>query len=119
MGFMEIDATVRGPLGEETLEFLVDSGAMYTLLPNKVWKKLGLEADSKQRFSLADGTKVERSLSECLIVLPYGKRHTPVILGERGDQALLGVVTLEEFGMMLNPYKGEIQPMRMLLMPVS
>jgi clan AA aspartic protease len=119
MGFMKIRGTVRGPRGEETLEFLVDSGAMYTLLPHEVWKKIGLEPDSRQRFSLADGTVVERKLSECLIILSYGKRHSTVILGEPGDQALLGVVTLEEFGMMLNPYKGEIVPMKMLLMPVS
>jgi clan AA aspartic protease len=119
MGFMEIEGTVRGPRGEVTMEFLVDSGAMYTLLPHGVWTKIGLEPDAKQRFSLADGTKLERNLSECLIILPYGKRHSTVILGERGDQALLGVVTLEEFGLLLNPYKGEIQPMRMLLMRSS
>ncbi len=119
MGFMRVSGTVRGPRGEETLEFLVDSGAMYTLLPYEVWTKIGLEPDAKQRFSLADGTEVERELSECLIILPFGRRHSTVILGEPGDQALLGVVTLEELGLMLNPYKGEIQPMRMLLMPVS
>lgn len=119
MGFMRLEGTVRGPSGEATLEFLVDSGAMYTLLPYEVWKNLGLEPDARQRFSLADTTVVERNLSECLIILPYGKRHSTVILGEPGDQALLGVVTLEEFGLMLNPYKGEIQPMKMLLMPVS
>lgn len=119
MGFMKIIGTVRGPGGEETLEFFVDSGAMYTLLPHEVWKSIGVEPDAEQRFSLADGTAVVRKLSECLIILPYGKRHTPVILGEHGDQALLGVVTLEEFGLMLNPFKGEIQPMKMLLMPVS
>jgi clan AA aspartic protease len=116
---MWIEGRVRGPLGEEIVEFLVDSGAKYTLLPHQVWTKIGLEPDSKQRFSLADGTKLERKLSESLIILPYGQRHSTVILGEPGDQALLGVVTLEEFGLMLNPYKGEIVPMRMLLMPVS
>ena len=38
--------------------------------------------------------------------------------GEPGDQALLGVVTLEIFGFMINPFLGEIQPMRTLLMSV-
>jgi clan AA aspartic protease len=119
MGFMMIEGIVRGPAGDRTVEFLVDSGAKYTLLPFDVWTEIGLRPDAQQRFSLVDGTSIERKLSESLIILPYGKRHSTVILGEPGDQALLGVVTLEEFGLMLNPYKGEIQPMRMLLMTAS
>ena len=119
MGFMQLEGTVRGPRGEESLVFLVDSGAKYTLLPHKVWKKIGLEPDAEQLFSLADGTTVERKLSECLFILSYGQRHSTVILGEPGDQALLGVVTLEEFGLMLNPFTGEIRPTKMLLMSAS
>jgi clan AA aspartic protease len=118
MGLMKMKGTVRGPAGEETLEFLVDSGAMYTLLPHHVWRMIGLKPKAKQRFSLADATEIERKLSECVIVLPHGEGHTPVILGEPGDQALLGVVTLEEFGVMFNPFKGEIETMRMLLLGV-
>jgi hypothetical protein len=46
-------------------------------------------------FALADGTLIDRDVSECHITLPQGDGHTPVILGEAGDEALLGVVTLE------------------------
>ena len=42
--------------------------------------------------------------------------HTPVILGEPGDEALLGVVTLEILGLVFNPFNRTLQPMRMLLM---
>ena len=41
--------------------------------------------------------------------------HTPVILGEPGDEALLGMVTLGILGLVLNPFKRTLQPMRMLL----
>lgn len=63
----------------------------------------------------ADGRTVTRKVSECYIVLPQGEAHTPVILGEPGDEALLGVVTLEILGFVLNPFTRELQPMRMLL----
>ena len=66
-------------------------------------------------FTLADGTTVDRKISECYISLPQGEGHTPVILGEPGDEALLGVVTLEILGLVLNPFKRTLQPMRMLL----
>jgi len=38
-----------------------------------------------------------------------------VILGEAGDEALLGAVTLESIGLMLDPLHRRIVPMRMLL----
>lgn len=117
MGTMYVEAEVRGPHGVEQVDFLVDSGAMYSLLPQAVWRRLGLEPRRAVRLRLADGTAIERSVSECEFFLPQGRAHSPVILGEPGDQALLGVVTLENLGVMLNPYKREIVPMQMLLMP--
>jgi predicted aspartyl protease len=96
-------------------EFLVDSGAVYTLLPEKDWKAIGLKPKRKMSFTLADGTRVERSISECHISLPQGEGHTPVILGEPGDQALLGAVTLEILGLVLNPFRRSLEPMRAML----
>jgi hypothetical protein len=37
------------------------------------------------------------------------------MLGEEGDEALLGMVTLEEFRLILNPFTRQLQPMRMML----
>ena len=64
---------------------------------------------------MADGTIVRRKVSECYIILPQGESYTPVVLGEEDDQALLGVVTLEILGLVFNPFKHTLQPMRMLL----
>jgi hypothetical protein len=65
---------------------------------------------------LADGTHIERQMSEVHIQLPQGDGHTPVVLGEPGDAALLGVITLEELGFVLNPFSRTLHPMRALLM---
>jgi clan AA aspartic protease len=117
MGVVFVEGTVTGPTGKQaTLKFLVDSGATYTLLPRKVWRAIGLKPIDSATCVLADGTEVERKVSECRIALPQGQRHTPVMLGEKGDEALLGVVTLEVLGLILNPYTRKLQPMRMLLM---
>ena len=116
MGIKYVEGQVKGPAGKkETVQFLVDSGATYSLLPQKVWKKIGLKPQRKLSFSLADGTSVERSVSEVFISLPQGEAHTPVILGEEGDEALLGVVTLEILGLVFNPFDRTLHPMRMLL----
>jgi hypothetical protein len=70
-------------------------------------------------FTLVDGTKVKRGISECHIALAHGDGptdgHTPVILGEPGDQPLLGAVTLEVLGLVLDPFKRTLQPMHGML----
>jgi len=116
LGITYIEGRVKGPLGEEEVRFLVDSGATYTVLPEKVWRKIGLQPIREHDFTLADGTVIKRKVSECYISLPQGEGHTPVVLGEADDHALLGVVTLEILGLVFNPFKRTLQPMRMLLM---
>jgi len=116
MGITYIQGKVCGPKGKQaSVKFLVDGMATYSLLPEAVWKRLGLRPTRKMSFALADGTTMERSVSESFIRLPQGEGHTPVILGEAGDQALLGAVTLEILGLVLNPFKRTRQPMHMLL----
>jgi clan AA aspartic protease len=116
MGLTYIKGVVRDTKKQTaTVDFLVDSGAVYSLLPEKDWKAIGLTPKRRMSFTLADGTKVERFISECHITLPQGDAHTPVILGEPGDEALLGVVTLEILGLVLDPFKRSLQPMRAML----
>ena len=116
MGVTYIEGIVTGSSGKQaTVRFLVDSGATYTLLPYDVWQAIELSPKRSFVFTLADGTTIERRVSECYITLSQGEGHTPVILGEPGDEALLGVVTLEIFGLVLNPFNRTLQPMRMLL----
>jgi predicted aspartyl protease len=117
MGITYIEGLARGFSGqEEAVEFLVDSGAGYTLLPYGVWQSLGLEATREERFRLADGTAITRNMSRCYLVFPQGEDYSPVILGEPGDdQALLGVVTLEILGLVLNPFSRTLHSMHLLL----
>jgi len=116
MGITYVEGVVTGPSGKQaTVRFLVDSGATYTLLSYDDWRLIDLSPKRTLTFALADGTTVERKVSECHIQLPQGEGHTPVILGEPDDTALLGVVTLEILGLVLNPFNRTLQPMRMLL----
>ena len=116
MGITYIEGTVKGKEGKQIkVNFLIDSGATYSLLPESAWKSIGLEPKREQSFTLADGTSIERKISEALISLPQGEAHTPVILGKSGDEPLLGVVTLEILGLVFNPFDRSLHPMRMLL----
>jgi len=116
MGITYLEGVVTGPTGKQAaVRFLVDTGATYTLVPAEECRAIELAPKRSVAFTLADGTRIERQVSECHIALPQGEGHTPVILGEPGDEALLGVVTLEILGLVLNPFTRTLQPMRMLL----
>ncbi len=99
------------------VDFLVDSGAVFSVLPTPVWSALGLRAKDEMTFSLADGTSIVRKLSEARFVYQRRDRVSPVILGERHDEALLGAVTLETLGLVLNPLSREVLPMRLTHAP--
>jgi clan AA aspartic protease len=117
VGISYIQGTVRGPSGTEaTVRFLIDSGAIYSLLPEPVWQAIGLAPQREMDFSLADGTTIRRPVSECRLSLPQGEGHTPVVLGQPGDaEALLGVVTLEILGLVFDPFRRTLHPMRALM----
>jgi magnesium chelatase family protein len=50
-----------------------------------------------------------------VIRMRVGDGHTPAVLGEPDDDALLGVVTLEMLGLVFNPFSRTLHPMRLLL----
>jgi len=85
------------------------------VLPEEIWRALRLKAERQVEFTLADGTPIERSVSECRFEIRGEAATSPVVLGEKNDGALLGAVTLETLGLMLNPLTREILPMRMAL----
>jgi predicted aspartyl protease len=90
----------------------VDSGANYTLLTEATWKKLAIKPRRTMEFVLADGTVVERQVGECEIELEAGRQHTPVVLGEPSDDLpLWGVVTLDELGVVFDPFRRELRRM--------
>jgi clan AA aspartic protease len=97
------------------VEFLVDSGAVYSVLPASVHRALKLAPKDEMTFSLADGTTISRSISEARFRYEGRDRVSPVVLGEGEDEALLGAVTLETLGLVLNPLSREVLPMRLTL----
>jgi len=97
------------------VRFLVDTGAVYTVLPADIWRALGLTGDRVAEFTLADGTTIRRQVSECRVQVGGHSATSPVVLGGPDDAPLLGAVTLETLGLMVNPLTRELLPMRLML----
>lgn len=104
---------------QASIDFLIDSGAVYSLVPAPELKKLGIAPYRTVEFILADGSKIERQVGDAYFEYQGEGGAAPVIFGEKGDEPLLGATALESIGLMLNPFKRELYPMRMLLMKVG
>jgi len=110
-----ITAEVKNKSKKCFVKFLVDSGATYSVLPENVWNDLKLKPKREVVLTLADGEEIKRDVSECFISMSQGEGHSPVILGKDDDKPLLGAVTLENLGLVLNPLNRTLKPMKMLL----
>jgi predicted aspartyl protease len=102
------------------VNFLVDSGAVYSLVPGKILDQLDIEPYKEISFSLADGTTLKRRVCsayfESRLLSGEGEGGpAPVVYGEEGDEPLLGATTLESLGLVLNPFTRTIHPMGMLM----
>lgn len=93
---------------------LVDSGAVYSVLPKEELEKIGIKPDHKQIFVLANNKEVEKKVGEARFIWNGCARTTPVVFGDKGVY-LLGAVTLETMGVIINPISRTIEPLKMTL----
>lgn len=118
MGLTVLEVEVGNPSTPEvteTIELLIDSGAIYSVVPAPMLDRLGIRTLVHQEFRLSDGTKITRSKGAALF--KYGDRigGADVIFGEEGDCTLLGSFTLGALGLSLNPLRRELTQIPMLL----
>lgn len=98
------------------IAFPIDSGATYSLVPSSILRSLGLEPYSEVSIQLSDGHMLRRKVGGA-----YSEYHgeggvVPVLFGEEGEEPLLGVVTLKALRLVLNPFKRELFPQRVIRM---
>ena len=100
----------------ETVEMLVDTGASYTALPTSLLESVGVERVDSQSFELADGSVAHLDMGEVLIRYDNRARTTPVVFVAGNATPLLGAVTLEQFGLGVDPVKRRLIPVNALLL---
>ena len=114
--FLEVEvAGSANPEKSEPVEFLVDSGAIHSVVSAPTLERLGIEPLDEQFYRLADGTKVARRKGGAVFRYDGRVGFADVIFGEGGDSNLLGATTLESLGMALDPLKRELRPLPMVL----
>jgi clan AA aspartic protease len=118
MGLTHVRARIANPARPRravSIRFLVDSGAVYSLAPASVLRRIGIRPHSSRTFMLADGTEITRPVGDAVFMIDAQRAASPVIFGEEDDAFLLGTVSLESLGLILDPMKRVLRPLPMVL----
>ena len=92
------------------LEVEVDTGSTFTALPREMLQKLGVPVNRSVPSRLADGSVQMVEIGEVRIRLGGSEFTTPVIFADEGEPSLLGVITLENALLAVDPVNNELIP---------
>jgi predicted aspartyl protease len=94
----------------------VDTGASYARLPRPLLERLGVPPQERETFILGDDRRVEYDVGQTQIRVAGRTRYSMVIFGEERWEPLLGAITLQEFGLGVDPFHERLIPVPGLLM---
>ena len=89
---------------------LVDAGSEYTWIPRTVLEELGVVAQRKQGFVVADGRRLDRDIGYALVRAGGSEAPDLVVFAEPGDMTLLGAHSLEGLNLKVDPVRKELVP---------
>lgn len=112
MGTVTATIQVGDPQGRNfrEVEMEVDTGSTFTALPRELLQALGVPVNRTVQSRLADGTVQAVEVGETTIRLSGSQFTTSVIFAEEGEPSLLGVITLEQALLAVDPVNNELIP---------
>ena len=117
MGTFTVEIEVGDRTGDrfEPIEALVDTGATYTMIPASLLDSLGIVPVAQMSFILADGQRIQRDVGEASLRIHDSSFHSPVVFANEDSNVLLGAVTLQIFGLGVDPLNERLVPVDGLL----
>jgi len=100
----------------EPIDALVDTGATYARMPRTLLQRLGVPPLERVEFILGDDRRAEFDVGQTQMRIAGRTRYGMVIFGEDHWQPLLGAITLQEFGLGVDPFHERLIPVVGLLM---
>ena len=112
MGHVEIQLKLGNPVDptRKPLEraALVDTGATFTTIPRSISEELGLKTIGKRRVRTAtEFNTLDESFAS--VEIDGNVTVTPVLVSEKLDKILVGVITLEALALTVDPTTGRLK----------
>ena len=98
----------------EELEVTVDTGSTYTAVPRTLLQRLGVPVERSMPSVTADGRIIPVDVAHTTIRLEGLEFPTPVIFAEADEPSLLGMVSLGEAALAVDPVGGRLAPTNLL-----
>lgn len=118
MGFTRVKVRVHNPTDlalSDEVEFLVDTGAIFSSIPRPMLEKLGLRAVTRRKLRVYGGSVVERGVGGVVIDYNDSRAVVPVIFGEDEGTPILGATALEALGYQVDPVTKQLKPTELLM----
>ena len=106
MGATYVTVTVRNPEKPERAwegEFLVDTGALNSVVPSQHLKAVGIRPHGTRRFELADGSMVDFEVGGASFEFLGQRTPAYVVFGDDSAEPLLGLTAMEAVGVQVDP----------------
>jgi predicted aspartyl protease len=115
MGMFQVPVLITNPKDPEKNfkeKFWVDTGALYSFVPEDKLTAIGIEPMTARDLILADGRRDKRLLGEALFTIEEldETMTCPVIFAPKGSLFLLGATALENFGVDVDPAAKRLKP---------
>ena len=112
MGTVTVNIEVGDPQGRnfQEIELMVDTGSTFTALPAKMLHELGVPVDETVPSDLADGSTIPADIGWTMVRLEGKTFPTNVIFAGENEPCLLGVVTLEQALLAVDPVHQRLTP---------
>jgi len=120
MGMFQVTVRVtnpREPSRSFEEKFWIDSGALYTFIPEDRLAAIGVQPLRTRELILADGRRDRRNLGEAILSVPELDESLtcPVVFAPIGSLYLLGATALENFGVQADPTTQQLKPIAALI----
>jgi predicted aspartyl protease len=98
-------------------EFWIDTGALYSLIPQNLLEGIGFEPEGTKNILLADGRTERKLFGYCKFEIEElaDKAICPVIAGSNDSIFLLGATALENFAVEVDPVSKTLHPILAIL----
>ena len=93
-------------------EFWIDTGALYSFIPEDYLEQIGFEPSETRSMVFADGRVGRCPFGYCNFEIEgiEAMNVCPVVAGTRGSMFLLGATALENFGVEADPVNKKLNP---------
>lgn len=115
--FMHEITLISASGASETLEALVDTGAMFTVIPRDVLERLGVRPFRTMPVRFANGTVEQWQLGEVEAEIAGQRMPILCFFGSPDAPPLIGCHALEAFLLTVDPVEQKLVPKEALLMP--